>query len=303
MDPVRRRWPLDRPLDVRRTLGLAAMWGGHPWLRSDRSGSWYAEWTEGGPATVLLRTEGGELVADAWGDGAAALLDRVPDIVGLDTAGVGGITPHHPFTTQAVARHAGIRQGRTGRVYEHLVSAALAQKVTGKNGKGALNRIAWRWGEPAPGPREDLRLLPEPRDLARRAYYEFHPLNVERRRADLVRRIAGRARALQRAAGLDPVAGRAHLEKLPGIGPWTSGVIMGGPLGDPDAYPVGDYHLPNWIAYNLAGEERGDDARMDALLAPYAGHRGLVARLVKGGGGASPPKRGPRMAVKDIREL
>ncbi len=95
---------------------------------------------------------------------------------------------------------------------------------------------------------------------------------------------------------------RAHLEKLPGIGPWTSGVVMGGPLGDPDAVPTGDYNLPNIVAYKLVGEERADDARMLELLEPYRGHRGLVARLIKTGGGRSPPRRGPRLRVRDIRE-
>jgi 3-methyladenine DNA glycosylase/8-oxoguanine DNA glycosylase len=118
-----------------------------------------------------------------------------------------------------------------------------------------------------------------------------------------VRRIADRATALQRAATMEPALGRAHLEKLPGIGPWTSGVVMGGPLGDPDAVPLGDYNLANWVAYNLAGEERADDQRMMALLAPYAGQNGLVARLVKGGGCKAPPRRGPRMSVMDIRKM
>ena len=36
---------------------------------------------------------------------------------------------------------------------------------------------------------------------------------------------------------------------------------MGGPLGDPDAVPIADYHLPNWVAWNLVGEARADDDR------------------------------------------
>ena len=33
----------------------------------------------------------------------------------------------------------------------------------------------------------------------------------------------------------------------------------GAALGDPDAIAVGDFHMPNWVAWNLAGEPRGDD--------------------------------------------
>ncbi|MBW2458992.1 MAG: hypothetical protein JRI68_31120 [Deltaproteobacteria bacterium] len=95
---------------------------------------------------------------------------------------------------------------------------------------------------------------------------------------------------------------RAHLEKLPGIGPWTSGVVMGGPLGDPDAVPLGDFHLPNMVAWNLAGEPRADDPRMLELLEPYAGRRGLIARLIKLTGQGA-PRFGPRTPKLDIRRI
>jgi hypothetical protein len=65
--------------------------------------------------------------------------------------------------------------------------------------------------------------------------------------------------------------------------------------------PVGDYHLPNTVSWLLAGEPRGDDARMLDLLAPFAGQRGRVVRLLKGAGGA--PKWGPRGDVRDIRGM
>ena len=41
-------------------------------------------------------------------------------------------------------------------------------------------------------------------------------------------------------------------------------------VGDPDAVSVGDYHLPNQVAWALAGEPRGDDARMLELLEPVS---------------------------------
>ena len=44
---------------------------------------------------------------------------------------------------------------------------------------------------------------------------------------------------------------------------------------------VGDFHLKNLVAFALAGEPRGDDARMLELLAPYAGRRALVVRVLE----------------------
>ena len=292
--------PLSVPLDLRRTLRLQEMWGATTWCKADDRSGWYAMRTSQGPGTVHIVHARDHLVCEAWGPGAEPMLDLVPRLCGLDNVGVEDIEARHPRVRELQKRQRGYRVGSSGDLYPRLVSTALAQKVTGPNGKGALRGIAWRYGEPAPGPREDLRLLPTPQALRRIPTFELVPLNIEQHRADLIQRIAWRARALQRAADMDPLEGRAHLEKLRGIGPWTSGVAMGGALGDPDAVPIGDIHLPNYISWNLAGEPRADDDRMMELLEPYAGVRGLVARMVKGGGNG-PPRYGPRMDVRDIR--
>ena len=44
-------------------------------------------------------------------------------------------------------------------------------------------------------------------------------------------------------------------------------------LGDSDAVPVGDYHLPHAIGYALEGTPRSSDERMLELLDPYRGQR------------------------------
>jgi 3-methyladenine DNA glycosylase/8-oxoguanine DNA glycosylase len=277
------------------------MWGATTWLKIDDSGAWYADRTPSGTATVRLRLNSGVLTADAWGEGAEDLLKRVPGLCGLHDAGVEAIEPSHSVVRELQKRMRGYRIGRVGLSYQRLVAAAIAQKVTGANAKPALRQIAWKWGEQAPGPREDLWLLPDPKALRKRAYYEFHPFGVEQHRAMLLKRIAERAHALQRAAAMDPVAGRAHLQKLRGIGPWTSGVVMGGPLGDPDAVPLGDYHLPNIVAWHLAREPRADDDRMLELLEPYTGRRGQVVRMLKAGAGGA-PRYGPKSEARDFRQ-
>jgi 3-methyladenine DNA glycosylase/8-oxoguanine DNA glycosylase len=73
-------------------------------------------------------------------------------------------------------------------------------------------------------------------------------------------------------------------------------------LGDTDAVSVGDFHLPHLVAWTLAGEPRGDDARMLELLEPYRGQRGRVVRLLEASGLAA-PRFGPRMAPRSIAQL
>ncbi len=296
-----RDYPLDaRPLDLERTWRLSALWGAETWRRFDETGAWYARRTPEGVATVRITHHGDHLRAEAWGDGGALLLDDVPDLVGLNDTGFEGVPMEHAIVRELAKRMPGYRIGHTKDLYAQTIAVAVAQKVTGKNSKDALRAIAYKWGERAPGPRDDLIVLPEPRVLARQPYYDFHPLNVERHRADLLKRIASHARALQRAEKMSHADAYAHLLKFRGIGPWTAGVVMGAALGDPDAVPVGDYHLPNVIAFNLAGEPRADDDRMLELLEPYRGHRGRIVRMIKSGGNA-PPKWGPRSSVRDIR--
>ena len=87
-----------------------------------------------------------------------------------------------------------------------------------------------------------------------------------------------------------------------GIGMWTASAVLGEALGDPDAIPIGDYHIPNTVSWALAGEPRGTDERMVDLLEPYRGHRHRVVRLLHLGG-FSAPKYGPKTAPRNIRSL
>ncbi len=92
------------------------------------------------------------------------------------------------------------------------------------------------------------------------------------------------------------------LRSLPGIGAWTAAETARLALGDPDAVSVGDFHLPNLVAWVLAGEARADDARMLELLEPYRGHRGRVQCLLEASG-LRAPAFGPRTEVRSIAHL
>ena len=107
------------------------------------------------------------------------------------------------------------------------------------------------------------------------------------------------AERLEAAASLPLDEAHRRLGAVLGIGPWTVGEVARSALGDPDAVSVGDYHLPNLVAFALAGEPRADDVRMLEILEPYRGQRGRVIRLLEASG-IGPPRRGPRMAPRSI---
>lgn len=106
---------------------------------------------------------------------------------------------------------------------------------------------------------------------------------IERRRADILRRMALVARRLEETAEMTLDAAYARLTAITGIGPWTAGRIAMLALGDCDAVFVGDLHLPHLVSSALAGERRGTDERMLELLEPYRGHRARVVRLLLAG--------------------
>ncbi len=87
---------------------------------------------------------------------------------------------------------------------------------------------------------------------------------------------------------------------MPGIGPWTAAEVAQRALGDADAVSFGDFHLARHVVFAFTGDPHGTDAQMEQLLAPYAGHRYRVQRLVELSG-IAPPKRGPRMTIADNR--
>lgn len=209
------------------------------------------------------------------------------------------LVPVHEAVREAARRRPGLRIGRTGRVYPTLLSAVLGQRVTGLESASATRALCRTYGEAAPGD-VGLWLPPAPEVLADLSYAALHPLGIERQRAERLRAVAARAKRLEEAAGMSFAEGEARLRALPGIGPWTAAVVIGEALGDPDAVPVGDYHLANTVAWALAGEARADDARMLELLEPYRGQRGRVIRLL-GAAGIQAPRFGPKSDARDFR--
>ena len=292
---------LDAPLDLSASLGPLVRGHGDRTIRLARDRAWWATRTTSGPATVGLTVTRGRLRVDAWGSGAEVALARVPRLFSDGTHTLADATD--PRIAALSRRRPGVRILRTGAVMESLIAAILEQKVTGTEAHRAWHGLVRRYGEPAPGPSElGLRLLPAPATLAALPYWAYHPLGLERRRADLIRAISRDAAAFERLADGPLPAAYARLQAIPGIGPWTAAEVGVRALGDIDAVSVGDFHLPHLVAYALAGEPRATDARMLELLEPYRGRRALVVRLLELSG-VRAPRYGPRLSPRRIEGI
>ncbi len=277
--------PIDGPFDLVRTvrtLGVGA---------TDADVWWWATRTSDGPGTVAVQRVDGGVSASAWGIGATALLDLVPRLLSADDNYTFSATVQ-PMR-DILARTRGLRLGSTGDVHEAIVTAVLGQVVTKTEGKRSLRSMVRAFGAPAPGPREGLWVFPSPEVLGSLSYDQLHSHGVERRRAATVIEASRRSKRLAEIIAMEAAAARRRLMAVRGVGPWTAGLVMGQAYGDRDAIPIGDYHLPNMVAWVLAGEPRGDDERMVELLDPYRPFR-RHALLAMKQTGASAPKYGPR---------
>jgi 3-methyladenine DNA glycosylase/8-oxoguanine DNA glycosylase len=300
-----RVWRPGRPVDIAGTLGVHCRGRGDPAHRITPDGAvWRTCRTMDGPATVRAATRpaDGEVAATAWGPGAQSALDALPHWLGADDDPA-GFSPVHPLLARAARRHPGLLVGRTGLVMEALVPAVLEQKVTGREAWRGWRTLLLRFGDPAPGPvPAGMRVVPTPRQWATLPSWEWHRAGVGPNRSRTVVRAAGLAARLEEVTRLSRAEAERRLRTVPGIGAWTAAEVRQRALGDPDAVSVGDFHLPRLVAYSLAGEERADDDRMLELLEPYAGHR-YRACLLLARAGVMPPRRSPRLPVRDYRHM
>ena len=294
-----RRLALRGPLDLATTLAPLRHGVGDRTIRLARGEAWIAYRATTGPVTLHLRHVGEtDLEAEAWGEGGTEALDSVPGLIGEHDEPE-RLIARHRVIRQLQRRHAGLRLPRSGRVFDALVPSVIEQKIVATEAYRCYGALLRRLSDAAPGP-AGLVLHPSPAVLASMPYHAFHPLGLERRRAEVIRHAVGRAEWLDAASTHEEAAKR--LRSLPGIGPWTAAEVLRSAFGDPDAISVGDYHMPNTVAWALAGEARAHDARMLELLEPYRGQRGRVQRLLEVGRVAA-PRYGPRMAPRRIAAL
>ena len=294
-----RRLDLPARYDLARTLGSLALVQHDRTLHLTAAEVWWATRTPDGPGRLHLLRDGSTLHATGHGPGAAWLIDQSDAIAGLrdDLTGFAEVADGHEVVRRLARVHSGLRMPATGRIFHHLLPTVLGQKVTGKEAQHAYLAVLRLFDAPAPGPGPRMPLPPDPVEVATTPYWLFHPFGVEQRRADTLRGAAARASALE--ASVDAAEAQQRLTALPGIGPWSAAEVIRLAYGDPDVVSTGDFHLPNTVAYALAGEVRADDARMLELLEPFRGHRGRVCRLLAAAG-ISAPRYGPRQPIRSF---
>jgi 3-methyladenine DNA glycosylase/8-oxoguanine DNA glycosylase len=322
MPDAERELAPSEPLDLAATLGFLRRGRGDPTLHTVAGPDawrevWRAQRTPEGAASLRLRVVDGPPTAArrvhvaAWGPGAAWSVGRAPELLGegddwgpLDVR-LAACAPHDPAAAalQRLRRRTrGLRLTRSHLVLEAAVAAVLEQKVTGVEARRAWRQLVRQHGEAAPGPApEGLTVMPDGVGWRSIPDHDWHRAGVGPQRMATIRRVAAVESALQRtlSLGRGGPAAVAALRSIPGVGEWTAAEVLQRSHGDPDTLSVGDAHLPHVIGTWFTAD-RVDDAGMLELLAPYAGHRHRVVRVITSLG-IEAPRFGAKATIEDHR--
>ena len=290
---ITRRWKPDYALDVGAVVGPLRRGAGDPAFQSGPDGAlWLTGNAASGAGTLQLRRQGGEVVAQAWGDGAEEMLDNVPRLLGAEDEPE-AFEAHHPLIKDAMHRMPGLRLGATDRVWDSLVPAILEQKVTGYEARRSWRDLCRRHGEAAPGPAPlGMRVPPTPRAILGVKDWQWHKAGVDGQR---------RRTLLNAAAAAHALTSTEKLRLIPGIGVWTTAEVAQRVWGDPDQVSVGDFHLPSVVGWALVGHALDDDGMLE-VLEPYRPQRQRAIRYVEASGFRK-PRFAPRFAARDYRAI
>jgi 3-methyladenine DNA glycosylase/8-oxoguanine DNA glycosylase len=270
-----------------------------PTYRVHAGRHWRALNTAAGPVTIAVHPldAAGLVNAQAWGPGAAVVLDLLPELLGAGDD-PSGFLPLHQLVAELHRRRPHWRLGRMPTIWDALVPVVIEQKVTGQEATIGIRSLLARHGQPAPGPGAELglRTFPTPEVVRAIPSWEWLALHIDPARSRTLITAARVAETLERVLPAAPERADERLRSVPGIGVWTSAEIRARALGDADAVSFGDYHVARDLGWALTGNEL-DDAGLAELLEPYRPHRLRVQRLVTQAG-LHHPRRGPRLAPR-----
>jgi 3-methyladenine DNA glycosylase/8-oxoguanine DNA glycosylase len=300
-------WRPADPVDARLTLSVLQRGGGDPCHQLLADGSvWRTSLMDGGAVTYRVsQRDTGAIEVSAWGPGADELVSAAPAILGGDDD-PSGFEPHLDLLRTAHRRLRGLRVPATGRVLEALVPAILEQKVVGIDAFASWRRLVRRFGSPPPGPAPaTMRVPPSPATWRGITSWEWHRAGVELGKARTIATCASYAGRLETAGARrrhEPEAVYRMLRSIPGVGVWTAAQVGQRALGDADAAPFGDYHLPGLIGSALVGRTVTHE-EVPAIIERWRPHRYRLVRLLELAPGVHRERRGPRMPRRDYRAI
>ncbi len=239
------------------------------------------EWAPAG-AAVTQDPDGtvhAELTGPADPGAAAAQLARVLSL-DVDGSGLGAVARRDPVVGDLVARYPGLRPVCFGSPYEAAAWAVLSQRVRIRQAAVVQRRLVADHGTAVGVAGADLPLFPAPVALHAAA----HRLGLPSVKAERLQAVAAAAMDgtldAARLRSLPVETALAELRGIPGIGPFSSELVLVRGAGHPDVFPAteGRLHAEMARAYQLDGPAPTALAGIAQGWQPY---RSWVALLLR----------------------
>lgn len=268
-----------------------------PTIRLERHRFLMARWFMNGSATIEITEHESKAQVLVWGPAAQEARQFVPSLLGLHD------TPVIDFGNTRLNRmlkpKLNLRLSRSPYLSSTLLSHVLQQQIAWRDAAKIWQRLALRHGHPADGP-HPLKLPLNFNQMRTLPTHHYQSAGLIQNRIPLLREIGRLAWRIDEWYRDSINTYTYRIQRLPQMGPWTTNHALAVSMGEPDVVVTGDYTLPHTVSWALLGKPRSNDAEMQSLLAPFAGNRWRLVRLLWALN-ISAPRRGPRLSSMHTR--
>ncbi|GGA29910.1 DNA-3-methyladenine glycosylase family protein [Paenibacillus physcomitrellae] len=175
----------------------------------------------------------------------------------------------------------GLRMVGIPDLFEALCWAVLGQQINLSFAYALKKNITYAYGNPLDWNGRRYYSFPSAKQLLATSPEELGAMKVSRAKSAALLEIAQRMESgelsrdqLIRLGDYDQMG--EHLQRIKGIGPWTSHYVRMRCLGDPGAFPIGDAGLRNAVKLAAGLEEKPSEAFLQQLFEPWKGWEAYV---------------------------
>jgi DNA-3-methyladenine glycosylase II len=248
------------------------------------------------PLIAAFTDDGGDAVAfrAVW-DGSVVEADFVSDLPGsqveahvarilaldVDATGLAEVGERDPVIARLLDEAGGRRPVLFGTPFEAAVWAVLSQRVSMAQAARVRDALAAERGTRLEIGGAEVVAFPGPAALAELDEFpSLWPSKLERIRGLATAALAGDLDPAH-LRSLDPDAALAHVQSLPGLGPFGAMLVLGRGAGHPDVPPPTLRRFRQAVASAYGLDHEPDEAELTALSEPWRPFRGWITYLIR----------------------
>jgi len=235
-------------------------------------------------AAAILTQEGPVVTARLLGDAEPRVVEaQVSRVLSLDRSGSDweAVGERDPVIGRLQAEHRGLRPVLFHSPYEAAAWSILSQRRHRAQATAVRRRLAAEHGRVFKLPNGDLEAFPLPDALLRiESFPGLEPQRIERLHSIARAALEGLLDPA-RLLGMAPDAALADLQRLPGIGPTYSTLILLRATGATDILTLGEPRLPDYVRHFYGLAKAPGPAEMERVAEGWRPFRTWAAVLIR----------------------